>query len=58
MGSYDPECEKLARHFLNDSGGLSQADIDYQAHQLAQDIQDAVEAFFAAHPNRNGSDTP
>lgn len=52
--SYDPDCEGLARHFLSD-GDLSQTQIDMDAPKLAQDIQDAVEAFFHLHHNRSDS---
>ena len=38
--SYDPACEKLARHFLTD-----EAQLHHLHQQLAQAIQDAVETW-------------
>jgi hypothetical protein len=49
--SYDPQCEELARHFLDDSD-RSEAEIDIDAPKLAQQIQDAVEAFFISRAHQ------
>ena len=42
--SYDPECENLARYFLN-AGDIAMWQVDDDAPKLAQEIQDAVEAY-------------
>lgn len=44
--SYDPKCEDLARHFAERYGAAEISD-------LAQDIQDAVEAWFESHNENN-----
>ncbi len=52
---YDPECEKLARHFLDDSD-VSQAEINLDAPVLAQEIQDTIESFLRQTRRRGDSD--
>lgn len=44
--SYDSACEELAEHFLT---GSPQARLPEAKEELAQDIQDAVESWFADH---------
>jgi len=46
--SYDQKCEDLARHFAQD-----EALTDAQIADLAQAIQEAVEAWFLLAPPRN-----
>ena len=43
--SYDPKCEELGRLFLGDAPS---ALTDENARELAQQIQDTIEAFIAA----------
>jgi len=44
---YDPACKDLAEHFLRDEPCAAEpALFRKQAHSLAQQIQDAVEAWF------------
>jgi hypothetical protein len=42
---YDPKCEELARHFLADAPGSSEAD----ALDLAGEIQTAIENWWGVH---------
>ena len=47
---WDPACEDLAEHFLDDHQLLAKhgpAQLDVMRRQLAQHIQDAVEDWFA-----------
>lgn len=45
--SYDQKCRDLAMHFLAEVKGDREV-VMQMADELAQDIQDAVETFFAA----------
>lgn len=46
--SYDTQCLDLAQFFLSDAMPPSPRAV-YLAGLLAQDIQDAIESFFALH---------
>jgi hypothetical protein len=53
---WDPACEDLAEHFLDDprrrmtpSSGYALERLDEMRRELAQRIQDAVEDWFAEH---------
>jgi hypothetical protein len=51
--SYDPDCEKLAEMFLSDAARTREIKrCDGDAADLAQDIQDAVEAWFRFRTKR------
>lgn len=45
--SYDPECEKMARQFLDDDSDIAKAEIDLDAPKLAQAIQNTIEGFLS-----------
>lgn len=49
---YDPACEELARHFLASVDGLSPAEIDANAPELAQEIQNVIEDVLARQARR------
>lgn len=59
--AYDERCEELAEHFL-DNATIENPDKLIKAAgsvpALAQAIQDAVEAWFAAQPDYDGPDDP
>jgi hypothetical protein len=43
--SYDPKCHDLAAVFLLDAETADEAEYKRAVHELAQHIQDAIEAF-------------
>lgn len=47
---YDPACELLAQHFLQDETPETQEAYERRLQSLAAEIQQAVDAWFAAHP--------
>ncbi|HKA40258.1 MAG TPA: hypothetical protein VKD25_10840 [Burkholderiales bacterium] len=51
---YDPTCEDLAEHFLQDefTGGETSEEFETLIRSLSQAIQDAVEGWFAARGNQ------
>jgi hypothetical protein len=52
---YDPDCEDLARHFLEDCH-LDPAEMEKHAKGLAQAIQDAIETYIEMDVESNQGD--
>jgi hypothetical protein len=54
---YDPECEKLAEHFLRDDRLAHTEGHAARIHALAADIQQAVEAWCDANAEQDSMET-
>lgn len=49
---YDPDCYTLAESFLSDAG--IEINTDANRRELAQEIQDIIEAFILVHTSNPG----